>query len=282
MAMVEMGTPRDFVDSTPLLGDPGDLRLRAREDGCLFFKGLLPPERVLQVRRDILGVCRAHGWLAEGSELMDGVATPSLTVVESRDPRWDAFYCDLLKVRAFHGLALHGALIAMLEKLFGEAVLPHSRNICRVVFPHTQEHSTPPHQDHLYIGGSDDTWTVWIPLGDCPVELGSLAVARGTHTVGLMETHEATGPGGRAVDLEEGTVWYGGDYDCGDLVVLHSFSVHQGRDNQTPDRLRLSVDYRYQPRSHPVREDSLLTHGNRLTGFVPILVETAQAPIVTF
>ena len=51
----------------------------------------------------------------------------------------------------------------------------------------------------------------------------------------------------------------------GDLIVLHSLTIHQGRDNITSDRLRLSADYRYQPRSHPVREDSLQPHMNWLT-----------------
>jgi ectoine hydroxylase-related dioxygenase (phytanoyl-CoA dioxygenase family) len=51
---------------------------------------------------------------------------------------------------------------------------------------------------------------------------------------------------------------------CGDVLFLHSLTVHQGRDNRS-DRLRLSCDYRYQPRSHPVRADSLEPHLHWLT-----------------
>ncbi len=260
MAMTAMHSVEPYVDSTPLLNDPEALRQRGRKDGCLFFKGLLPPDALLNVRRQILEVCKKHGWLQESSELMHGIAQEGFSTIESNDPRWKNFYPDVLKLRDFQTLALHSSIVDMLEVLFGEKVLPHSRNICRVMFPKTEEHSTPPHQDHFYIGGSDETWTAWIPLGDCPIELGSLAVARGTHTRGMMDVHEAKGAGGRAVDVDRESQWFSGDFSGGDVLILHSMTVHQGRDNQTADRLRLSVDYRYQPLSHPIREDSLLPH----------------------
>ncbi len=261
MAMTTMHDVQPYVDSTSLLLDAAALRQRAREDGCLFFRGLLPQDDVLDVRGQVLEVCRRHGWLVEGSDPMQGVVRAEGAVIESGDPRWQAFYCDVLKLRAFHALALHDKMVDALGVLFGEAVLPHSRNICRAMFPQTQTHSTPPHQDHFYIGGSDETWTAWIPLGDCPAELGSLAVARGTHAGGFIrDVHEAKGAGGRAVEVAEEAAWFGGDFECGDVLFVHSLAVHQGRDNGTADRLRLSVDYRYQPQSHPVREDSLLPH----------------------
>lgn len=260
MAMTEMRAVTSFEDSMPLLEAPEQLRQRATEDGFLFFKGLVDPQALLAVRRQIMEICQQHGWLKEGSEPMDGVTPSDFAVIESRDSRWQAFYNDVLKRRDFHALALNPSIIGMLETLFGEKVLPHSRNICRLMFPQTKRFSTPPHQDHFYIGGSDETWTAWIPLGDCPSELGSLAVGRGTHTRGIMDTHEAEGAGGRAVDAEDGVDWYSGDFECGDVLILHSLTIHQGRDNLTADSLRLSVDYRYQPRSHAVRSDSLLPH----------------------
>ena len=263
--MVDMKQLHTLEDATGLLARPHELRQRAAEHGCLFFKRLLDPARVLEVRRQVLGVCREHGWLDEGSDLMAGVSDPGVRVVESDDPRWQAFYNDVLRIRDFHGLALDPAIIRMFEALFDEPVLAHSRNICRLVFPDMNSHSTPPHQDNYFIGGSDETWTAWIPLGDCPEELGGLAVNRGSHRGGMLETSEGVGPGGRQVAIEDASSWVGGDYACGDVIVLHSLTIHQGRDNLTPDRLRLSSDYRYQPRSHPVREDSLQPHMNWLT-----------------
>ena len=266
MAMIEMKQIEALEDATDLLKYPNKLRQQAKENGYLFFRNLLDPERVIEVRHQILDVCRDHGWLAEGSELTEGIANPDIQVVESRDPRWQAFYGDVLKMRDFHALALEPPLIRAFEVLFGEHVLPHSRNICRLVFPNTDTHSTPPHQDNYFIGGSDETWTAWIPNA-VTVQKNSegLAVARGSHRRGKLETFEGVGPGGRQVPVEEDSVWIGGDYMCGDVIILHSLTIHQGRDNESADRLRISSDYRYQPRSHPVREDSLQPHMNWLT-----------------
>ncbi|HAA78706.1 TPA: phytanoyl-CoA dioxygenase [Candidatus Latescibacteria bacterium] len=259
MAMVDMARVEPLEDVTDLLEEPERLREKAEEEGLLFFRGLLDPKTVSDVRSQVLAVCDAHGWLVEGTDPKAAVANQDAMVVESRDPRWQDFYCDIQKVRDFHALALEPAILNAFETLFGEPVLPHSRNICRVVFPNSSVHSTPPHQDNLYIGGSEQTWTAWIPVGDVPVTLGGLAVTKGTHKEGKLEDKEAVGAGGRRVDVEEDVVWVGGDYSCGDVIFLHSLTVHQGRDNLS-DRLRLSFDFRYQPRSHRVRSDSLLPH----------------------
>ena len=168
MAMIDMKQIEALEDATDLLQDPETLRRQAQENGYLFFRNLLDPERVIEVRHQILSICRDHGWLMDGSEVTEGIANPDIQVVESKDPRWQAFYDDVLKIRDFHALALEPPLIRAFEVLFGEQVLPHSRNICRLVFPDTDTHSTPPHQDNYFIGGSDETWTAWIPCGDCP------------------------------------------------------------------------------------------------------------------
>ena len=265
MAMTPMQSVDSFLDSTALLNEPDALRLRAHEMGYLFFPGLLSAESIQPVRRQVLDICQAQEWIKADSELDDGIACSDDPVIESTgDPRWKTFYDEVQRLRDFHALALSPSILSALEVLFGEAVLPHPRNILRAIFPRSATYSTPPHQDHFYIGGSRDTWTCWFPLGDCSVELGSLAVLPGSHLTGFLDVHEAHGAGGRAVAVAEDGTWAGGDFASGDVLLLHSLMVHQGRDNQT-DRLRLSCDFRYQPRSHPVRSDSLVPHMNWLT-----------------
>lgn len=263
--MTAMGSVEPFFDATPLLDDAVALRALASAAGYLFFPGLLQPDPLLALRQQLLHLCDRHGWIEPDTPLSDGIATRNDLVVESTgDPRFRAYYDDAQKVRDFHALALEPALLRPLEQLFGESVLPHPRNILRVIFPRTATHSTPPHQDHFYIGGSLQTWTCWFPLSDCPVQLGSLAVVPGSHRRGQLDVHSAEGAGGRAVNVEADDTWVGGDFACGDVLFLHSLAIHQGRDNQT-DRLRLSCDFRYQPRSHPVRSDSLVPHMGWLT-----------------
>ena len=52
---------------------------------------------------------------------------------------------------------------------------------------------------------------------------------------------------------------------AGDVLLFHSLCVHRGVPNTTPDRVRLSVDYRYQGISQPITPGSLLPHFNRRT-----------------
>jgi hypothetical protein len=87
-----------------------------------------------------------------------------------------------------------------------------------------------------------------------------LVIAKGSHQHGKLAHKEASGPGGRQAEVEAKQTWVGGDYACGDMVILHSLTIHQGRDNLSGDRLRVSCDFRYQPMSHPVRVDSLMPH----------------------
>ena len=109
MAMTTMRDVQYYVDTKSLLNDPEVLRQRACQNGCLFFEGLLPQSDVLGVRRQVLDVCARHGWLVQYNDLMEGIVHAQRTVIESSDPRWKSFYCDVLKLFAFHALALHRA-----------------------------------------------------------------------------------------------------------------------------------------------------------------------------
>ncbi|MDA0711328.1 MAG: phytanoyl-CoA dioxygenase family protein [bacterium] len=264
MAMTAMKTVKPFRDATRLLETPEKLRAFAHREGYLFFKKLLPEMDVLALRKAVMDLVQAFSWLAPNTPPMLGLADGNAPETREHTPAWRDFYCAVQKLQAFHALALHPRLIRPLEILFDEPVLPHSRNILRLLFPRSARYSTPPHQDNFYIGGSEETWTAWFALGDCPEALGGLACAPGSHKLGKLETHAAEGAGGRGVTPDGNTAWAAGPMSCGDVLFLHSLTVHQGRDNAS-DRLRLSCDYRYQPRSHPVRDDSLQPHLNWLT-----------------
>jgi ectoine hydroxylase-related dioxygenase (phytanoyl-CoA dioxygenase family) len=253
-----------FVDSSTLLGAPEALRERAARDGYLFFRGLLSDAAAREVRREILEVCARRGFLRPGSPLDDAVAADGVRLREG-DPEYMAAYDEIQRLEAFHALAHQPPLLRALRELFGEEVLVHPRNIARVMFPQNNLFTTPAHQDYVHIQGTEETWTAWIPLGDCPRELGGLEVLPGSHRFGVLPVRSAYGAGGLGVETEGlGLEWAGGDFRCGDVLFFRSLLVHRGVNNGTEDRVRLSVDYRYQPLSHPVTESSLLPHFNRV------------------
>mgnify|MGYP007032532813 FL=1 len=69
MAMVKMAKVEPLEDVTHLLDEIGALQVRAEEDGLLFFRGLLDPYVVTNVRTQILEVCGKHGWIAEATAI---------------------------------------------------------------------------------------------------------------------------------------------------------------------------------------------------------------------
>lgn len=248
-----------FTDSRPLLGDAAALRERAQADGYLFVTGLVPRDAVDALAGAILRICREQGWAdSEGRALGE----PRL---EGHEGWWDV-YDPLQRLEAFHALAHRPEIVGLVRDLVSEEVLAHPRNIARVTFPGTAHYTTPPHQDYPLIQGTPDTYTVWIPLVDCPMELGGLAMLPGSHRVGLLPVHSASGPGGLGVDAEDlGLTWHMQDMRAGDALLFHSHTVHRALPNVSERDLRISADYRYQGASQPVVEDSLLPHYLRLS-----------------
>ena len=255
-----------FAVSNELLEHPGRLQERARQDGYLFFGGLIDADSVLGLRRDFLEICHRHGWARGGGALMDGIAGGG-PFVEGDDGYWPVLD-EFQRLESFHAFAHHPAILGMCDTLFGEGTLVHPRNIGRIMFPENASYTTPAHQDFIHIRGTPETYTAWIPLGACPRELGGLAVLAGSHKGGLYPVEPALGAGKVGIDtapLEaQGLRWAAADFAIGDALFFHSHAVHKALPNRSPDRIRLSVDYRYQGSSQPVTEGSLLPHFNRM------------------
>jgi hypothetical protein len=259
MSMVEMLRSQPFLDSTPLVADAAALRARASETGYLFFRGLLPGGDVRRVSDVVLHEAWASGWFGSAEPTMR--VPPNVEpIIEGSSEPWRRFYCNLYRCRELHVMNQHPRLLGALATLLAGEVLAHPRIIARVMFPNTQQFTTPPHQDFFHIGGAEDTWTAWVPLVDCPEELGGLAVVPGSHRWGLMPTRPADGAGGWGLEARDDWSWALGEFRVGDVLCFHSHTIHQGRSNLTTDRLRISCDFRYQRASHPVHSSSLLPH----------------------
>jgi ectoine hydroxylase-related dioxygenase (phytanoyl-CoA dioxygenase family) len=263
-----MQTQSKFQDATPLLNDAEALRQRMDTDGFVYFRGLISRATVLELRRQILEVCQKYGWIASDTDLMDGLADPSVDQIEpfcgvgvSRNA-----YQDVYRLEAFHQLAQHPAIIGMLQTLFGETVFAHPRHIARLMLPAKTNAPTPPHQDYIFIQGTKTVFTCWMPLGDCPQSLGGLSVLRGSHKLGILPVRAAAGAGDRTVILDDvDQEWCQGDFQAGDALVFHSLTVHKSIPNLNKNRIRLSCDFRYQPISLPIEEKSLRPHCDVLT-----------------
>jgi hypothetical protein len=257
-----------FRDSTPLLADPAALQARVDEDGFLFFRSFLPVEPLWELRRQILEIVRRHGWLKDGTDLMDGIA--DIEAVAASDARDKSLYAigvtaaayrDIQSLELFHSIPHHPNLIRLYETLFQGEVLPHPRHIARVLLPSPSFAPTPPHQDYIYIHGTHRFWTCWFPLGDVPVSLGGLSMLRGSHREPVLDVARGRGAGGlEAILCGKDYTWVQDDYRCGDIITFPSHTVHKGLPNNQGAKIRLSCDVRYQPADEPIEARSLEPH----------------------
>jgi len=246
---------KPFTDSSDIITDSDALAGRARRDGYLFIKGLLPRNAVTDLRQKFLEIAAESDWLRPDRPMTDAIADPSKACADP-EAAYVAVLKRLYRLEALHALKHHPAVVGLFERLFGEPVLVHPMVIPRNIFPERPDLTTPPHQDFVHIQGTPECYAVWIPLSDCPVEMGGLQVAEASHTQGVHDFRVSSGAGAMEVaDPLEGR-WVGGNFAAGDVVIFHSMAVHRGAPNLT-DRLRQSVDARYQRASEPIVEASL-------------------------
>ncbi len=257
MAMSPIATVIPYPDGTRFLDRPDQLRAFAQTEGAMVLRQVCDRESLAHLREQLL--VRAKPWLSH-----DDVAKKGSVIYENgSDPIWQTWYDQVQHLRTFHAFAHQPPLLKIMSDLLGGEVLVHPRSIARAVGPGTARFTTPPHQDHWYIGGTRGVWTAWIPLGDCPLEMGGIAVLPRSHHNGVLPREGAEGAGGHRVAGSLPAQWAWSPLHAGDVLLFHSLTVHQAREHCSP-KVRLSLDVRYQRVDEPVAADSLQPHGGRL------------------
>ncbi|MBC8242564.1 MAG: phytanoyl-CoA dioxygenase family protein, partial [Alphaproteobacteria bacterium] len=244
-----------FLDSTDIAKDGSALAARMERDGYLFIRGLVPVAAVDNVARQFLEVAADGGWLNPEFPTSARIANPKATCADPEPAFLDVFR-RFYRLEDTHALKHHPAIIALFERMFGEQVLVHPLLVARNIFPRRKALTTRPHQDYVHFQGTPATYTVWLPLQDCPLEMGGLSVAEGSHRQGVHDFTVASGAGGLETMEPFADKWRGGDFALGDALIFHSMLVHKGLDNRT-DRLRHSLDSRYQRASEPISAVSM-------------------------
>lgn len=258
------------------------LRERMAEDGYLLLPGYLDRDEVLGARRELCGQLAAL-------DLLDPSRSPDEAVVNPRQPEAPFTTRPAALARQNQALqrllyARDGRMMRFYEAFFGEEVRHYDFTWLRVVRPGK---GTASHCDIVFMGrGTTDLYTSWTPLGDIDHRLGGLIVLEGSHRKDdLKDTYcktdvdtycenrfdgAWTGPDGarNRPELATGAItedhvglrrqlggrWLTTGFAAGDLLVFGMYLVHASLDNQTPDRIRLSSDSRYQRASEPADE----------------------------
>lgn len=254
---------QSFIDSSPLRDDGPALAARMRRDGYLFLPGLLPREDIANVQRQIAAIARDTGWLQRDTPLKDAIADLNGFCADP-DPTYLQTLRRINRLEDYHALKHHRVLIGLLERMLGGPILPHPRVLMRNIFPARDEYTTKAHQDFPNVQGTTEVYTAWMPLIDCPMDVGPLQIAASSHTNGVYDFGIAGGAGGIEIkDKLEGT-WASSDFAAGDMLLFHSMVVHKGVPNRS-DKLRMSMDVRYQLVREPFNIDNANADGQPLS-----------------
>jgi len=263
-------TLKELRVSNDAMNDPVELRRRIADEGYLFFKRLQNADKLWALRREMLTVMQRGGWLVADTDPIEGIANVPAQCTEG-DLGYTDVYHEVYKLEAFHRSAHEPEVMGMVEKIMGRPIMPHPQKIARLWFPQYTEHTTPIHQDFVHFQGNFETLTCWAPVGDCPIELGGLAVLPGSHKVKrVLDHHFSLGAGGLCVDTEAeakthqelAVAWHTTNYEIGDTLIFPALTIHKALPNDTEDKLRVSLDNRYQAIGDPIAEHMLDPHLN--------------------
>jgi len=252
-----------FTDSSDLMHNGSALAERMRRDGYLFLPGLLPAADVAAVQHQIGEIARDAGWLRPDLPVESAIADPSGFCVDP-DPTYLRTLRQINRLEDYHALKHHPALIGLFERILGGPILPHPRVLMRNIFPAREEFTTKAHQDFPNVQGTAEVYTAWMPLIDCPMDVGPLQVAVGSHLAGVYDFGIAGGAGGIEISNPLAGRWVSGAFAVGDVLLFHSMTVHKGVPNRS-NRLRMSMDVRYQRVSEPFNIDNANPDGQPLS-----------------
>jgi ectoine hydroxylase-related dioxygenase (phytanoyl-CoA dioxygenase family) len=252
--------------SNDLLDRPDVLRARLDDDGYLYFTQVIDPAKVQRLRARILAELAELGWIEGGPFTMQAV-TRIRPLHEDQEAFFDGYHA-IQRLEEFHALAHDDQLLGLMRDVVGDTAFPHPLKVARLGFPAHYEVATPPHQDYPNNQGTPNLTAAWIPVGDCPRDLGALAVLRGSHKHGLLplSAHPAAGNRQAVVpdELLRELRWVTTDFRAGDVLVFTAHTVHAALHNASEFNLRVSVDYRYQCEREPLTDLVLHPHFGRI------------------
>lgn len=262
----EQVAPEPMFEANELLGNVDAVRARFDSDGYLFFRNIVPVKLLLELRDQITQILADQGWIEGGSERIQAKAIRR--PLREGQPKFFQAHDRIIKLEALHSLAHESNLMNVMRQALGDTVFPHPLSIVRLIFPDSPELATPPHQDFPNNQGTPKLTAAWIPLGDCAIADGSLAIMEGSHKYGVLPLKFHLGAGNRRAILNEQVLacrWVGADFKAGDVVLFTALTVHKAMENYNLERMRLSVDFRYQLEGEALTEGCLQPHFKRVS-----------------
>jgi len=195
---------------------------------------------------------RLGTWAAESSAALVRAKVPQKEPDGQWHPRWLEWQQEMASAAELAPVIRSEAILRLLERVTGKVAEPIPAQIFRALEPRRSETVTRPHQDAFYLGSTaGDFWVAWLPLQACRLELGPLALLRGSHKAGLLPHDPAAGGGNGAImpTALASRAWDADALEPGDVLLFHQLTLHRSCPNRTASEYRFSVDYRLRLKS---------------------------------
>jgi hypothetical protein len=235
------------------LGNVEALRQRMAEDGYLLIRGFHDPDKVQLARLAILQRLAAEGRLAADRPVAEGIAGG-----KSGSKMFGGTNKDMPELL---DVVNSSKLLEFFASFLSGEVITYDYKWVRAIPPGGASGA---HYDIVYMGrGTKNVYTVWTPLGDVPMEKGSLALCLGSQhfdqvreIYGALDVDSDRTNGGilteDPVEIVDkfGGRWATTNFQAGDIIIFGMFILHFSLRNST-DSYRTSVDTRFQLKSEP-------------------------------
>ena len=231
------------------------------ENGYVYLREFLPRKEVLAAREAIFARLKVVGEIV--GPAVDGIYSGRSRrheLVEDLGVFWKSVAEIWALRRLTHGPDLH----RLMSSLLGRPARGQDFIFLR---PANRGKYTSIHCDYGFFTRCTETvLTAWIALGDIPTTDGPLFIIEGSHRFediieeqrGFDVARDTSRTAQMTVAphrfaLERDTRLLTTDFAAGDLVVFPMFTLHGSLDNVSAEnRIRLSVDVRFQPSAEPI------------------------------
>jgi ectoine hydroxylase-related dioxygenase (phytanoyl-CoA dioxygenase family) len=260
-----------LAEATELISDPAALRTSFGEHGYIFLRDALPPDDVLVARIQIFALLSAVGEIAQ--PLDQGIASGTSRRKEMAGDL-GKFWKTVSEHPALRNVTHGEPLREIAGLVFDQPALAHNYLFLR---PAPAGNATNLHYDYpFFAGGANSIITAWVPLGEIPISDGPLVVVEHSNRFDdLIEPMRAAALAGDAQGFAAAqdyayqpamadTVEFvrsrksrllTAHFQPGDVILFGGFTMHGSLDNRSEiNRVRLSVDVRYQPASEPATD----------------------------
>jgi ectoine hydroxylase-related dioxygenase (phytanoyl-CoA dioxygenase family) len=251
--------------------DASNIRQNLIRDGYVFLRDTLDAGKILAAREEVFERLESVGEIA--SPAHEGIATGQSQRVQLQSDL-GSFWRSVSTGPLLRDVT-HGAEVGkLLETIFEQPSKAHDLMYLR---PVALTQSTRLHYDYpFFAGDATRILTVWIPLGDVTTDEGPLAIVEGSnHFDDLLDpirnvdfssdrsneavqaaAYEKQNEADPVTMLQQrGSKFLTSQFKAGDVLIFEGFTMHGSFDNQSKhERVRLSVDVRYQPACDPATD----------------------------